>query len=238
MEQQRLSKILGQKNICSRREAEDFIRRGWVSLEGKVISELGTKAYPGQEIQLHPQALKELRNKVCIALHKPLSYVSSPDAKNSIRAIKLIQEKNQYGPETPKSLLHLAPVGRLDSNSTGLMLFTQDGVLAKQIIGAESNIEKEYLVGTNRNLQLKELDQLKENFVLDGQLLKPMGIEVLEAKFYKIILTEGKNRQIRRMLESFENLKVRKIKRVRIGKLVLGDLPLGKWRTVSKTNIL
>lgn len=238
MQKQRVTKLLSQKGVCSRREAEEFIRRGLVFVQGEKVLELGTKAMPTDEIALAPQALRELSAKISIMLHKPLGYVSSPEETGHKRAIKLIQAENQFDKGNYKNLLHLAPVGRLDINSSGLLLFTQDGVLARDIIGPEAEVEKEYLVGTSRELTKYEIDLMSKGMQLDEYMLRPVQVSKLSDGFYKLILVEGKKRQIRRMLESFSDMKVQKLKRVRIGNLRLGDLPLGKWRLVEKSEIL
>ncbi|MCB0348316.1 MAG: rRNA pseudouridine synthase [Bdellovibrionales bacterium] len=234
----RLSKRLADLGICSRREADDLISQGLVLVNGEVCDVLGTKVTESDTITLSSKAKRQLDEKVTIVLHKPVGYVSGQAEDGYIPAIRLITEDSQYGDN--KKPLHryqlkgLAPVGRLDIDSKGLLLLTQDGVLARSVIGEKETVEKEYVVKLDADLTEKEIKRLSTDFVLDQKKLKPVKITKMRDGLYQFILIEGKKRQIRRMVESVGKT-VLLLKRIRIGKLELGDLPEGKWRFLEKS---
>lgn len=231
----RLSKHMAQLNLCSRREADEYIEKGWVLVNGKPAV-LGQKVCATDKIELLPQARKNSQNKITVILHKPVGYVSSQPEKNYLSALSLITADNFYSPnneQMPKlPLKGLAPAGRLDIDSTGLLLLTQNGVLAKKIIGEESLIKKEYLVRIQGKLDEQGLKLLNFGLSLDGKKLKPAIVTRQNEQQLKFILQEGKKRQIRRMC-ALVGVKVIGLKRVRIGKIKLADLPLGKWRVLK-----
>ncbi|MFA5250181.1 MAG: pseudouridine synthase [Parachlamydiales bacterium] len=232
MELMRLSKYLSQKGFCSRREAEGLIDLGQIKVNGIVVTAQGTKIHPNDTVELLSRAQKILESKVTILLHKPLGYVSNLPEKGYLPAIDLITAENQIKkPNEPAFVLSmkkkLAVAGRLDIDSKGLLVLTQDGTVAKKLVS--SGLEKEYLVRVLGEVAPLMLSKLSFGLSLDGQPLKKARIALLEPGLLKFILTEGKKRQIRRMCE-LVGLKVVGLKRVRIGKIVLGDLPVGKWR--------
>jgi 23S rRNA pseudouridine2604 synthase len=235
----RLSKLMAQKNLCSRREADVWIEKGWVKVDGQIISELGSKVLPDVKIEISAAAKKEQCDLVSIILNKPIGYVSAQPEPGYIPAIKLITPANQNGDLTLKRSHFdgLAVVGRLDIDSQGLLLFTQDGRLAKKIIGQDSEMEKEYLVRYTGALNDEKLELLSFGLRLDDKALKPARVEVLNKDQLKIILKEGKKRQIRRMMELVD-LQVTGLKRVRIGQLPLGKLPEGKWRFLTPKEVI
>jgi len=230
----RLSKILSERGVCSRREADRLIEAGQVRVDGEIISTLGQKVSPQSEIQLLPSAQKEQREKVTILLNKPVGIVSAQPEKDYIAAIELITAQNQelgisglrFQPLHRKKL---AVAGRLDIDSKGLLVFTQDGVIAKQLIGQDSGVEKEYLVWVQGTITESILDKLRFGLSLDGARLKRAKVEKLLENRLRIILKEGKKRQIRRMCEMV-GLYVTGLKRVRIGNIILGNLTEGCWR--------
>jgi 23S rRNA pseudouridine2604 synthase len=235
MEKIRLSKLMSQQGLCSRREADSYIERGWVFVDGERISELGAKVLPIQKIKLHNMAQAQQSTQVTILLNKPVGYVSGQPEPGYKPAISLItqesrfqgdQSTRQFNPVYQKGL---APAGRLDIDSWGLLVLTQDGRIAKQLIGAESGIEKEYLVRVEGTLSKHGLSLLNHGLSLDGEALKHAEVTRQNQDQLRFILREGKKRQIRRMCE-LAGLKVTGLKRVRIGKVKLGELPLGKWR--------
>lgn len=240
----RLSKLMSERGICSRREADDYIAKGYVSVDGKVITELGTKVLPNVKITLSAEAMTKQNSLITIMLNKPIGYVSAQPEPGYEPAIRLITTENQFKDHpTYKQRLkmgdlkNIAVTGRLDIDSQGLLLFTQDGRIAKKIIGENSNIEKEYLVrveylGPEGKFPKEKLKLLNHGLELDGDKLKPAKVEWINDDQLRFILTEGKKRQIRRMCELVQ-LKVKGLKRVRVGKLKLGDLPEGQWRFVT-----
>jgi len=232
----RLSKLMAQRGVCSRREADAFIEQGLVSVNGVVIDRLGAKVAPDVEITLAPQAAEQQKKLITIILNKPVGYVSAQPEPGYTPAIKLIIVANQFGKGnkrlTPEHLIGLAVAGRLDIDSQGLLLFTQDGRLAKKIIGEESRVEKEYIVRVQGNLPDDKLQLLRGGLELDGRPLKPAQVEWINRDQLRFVLREGRKRQIRRMCD-LVGLKVTGLKRVRIGKIKLGDLPEGKWRLLG-----
>ena len=235
MEKIRLSKLMSQQGLSSRREADNYIERGWVYVDGKRITELGTKIYPTQEIKLGKPAQAQQLGLVTILLNKPISYVSGQPEPGYQPAVVLIKQELYFSRDdvpqhfSPMHLRGLAPAGRLDIDSSGLLVLTQDGRIAKQLIGAESGIEKEYLVRVQGTLSKQALSLLNHGLSLDGEALKRAEVVWQNQDQLRFILREGRKRQIRRMCE-LVGLKVTGLKRVRIGKLKLGDLPLGSWR--------
>jgi len=229
----RLSKLMAQRGICSRREADVFIEQGLVSVDGAVVNQLGTKVSPNAEITLAPAARKQQSNLATIILHKPIGYVSAQPEDNYQPAIKLITRANQWGESRmrlqPAHMKGLAVAGRLDIDSQGLLLFTQDGRIAKKIIGDNGKVEKEYIVRVEGLLPDNRLQLLRHGLELDGKPLKPARVEWINEDQLRFVLTEGKKRQIRRMCEMV-GLRIAGLKRVRIGKIRLGKLPEGKWR--------
>jgi 23S rRNA pseudouridine2604 synthase len=235
MEKIRLSKLMSEQGMCSRREADRYIELGWVFVDGIRISELGTKIYPTQTIKLNKAAQVQQTQLVTILLNKPVGYVSGQPEPGYQPAVVLIKPENQFIARQPVKrfqLLHLrnlAPAGRLDIDSQGLLIFTQDGRIAKQLVGEHSHIEKEYLVRVEGVLPREKLALLNHGLRLDGQMLKPAQVSWQNQDQLRFILQEGKKRQIRRMCE-LVNLKVTGLKRVRIGKIKLSNLPEGQWR--------
>jgi 23S rRNA pseudouridine2604 synthase len=233
MEKVRVSKLMSERGMCSRREADEYIERGWVYVEGTRVEELGTRIDPSQQITLDKRA--STVSRVTILLHKPVGYVSGQAEQGYRPAITLILPAARFSGEAHSKrferdhLKGLAPAGRLDIDSTGLLVFTQDGRTAKQLIGEDSTIEKEYLVRVEGKLHDKGLRLLNHGLHLDGVALKPAHVGWQNRDQLRFVLREGKKRQIRRMCE-LVGLRVTGLKRVRIGRVKLGDLPLGQWR--------
>lgn len=230
----RLSKVMSERGLCSRREADLWIERGWVFVNGEAISELGSRIDPAAEISISKEAQKDQAKQVTILLHKPVGYVSGQPEPGCIPAVTLITPEVQVvqsgDPEfKPWMLRGLAPAGRLDVDSTGLLVLTSDGRVAKKLIGEDSDAEKEYLVRVSGEMIEGGLDLLRHGLELDGKPLKQAWVKQLNEDQLHFILKEGKKRQIRRMCE-LVGLKVIGLKRVRIGRIRLGDLPLGHWR--------
>jgi 23S rRNA pseudouridine2604 synthase len=229
----RVSKLMSERGLCSRREADEYIERGWVYVDGVRVEELGTRIDPLQTITLDKKA--ENISRVTILLHKPVGYVSGQPEPGYRPASLLIVPDNRFAEDNPsirferEHLQGLAPAGRLDIDSTGLLVFTQDGRVAKLLIGEDSAIEKEYLVRVEGHLDDKALELLNHGLSLDGVPLKPAQVSWQNRDQLRFILREGKKRQIRRMCE-LVGLKVSGLKRVRIGRVVLGELPPGQWR--------
>ena len=235
MEKIRVSKLMSEQGLCSRREADSYIERGWVLVDGVPVTELGTRAFPNQKITLSRQAESKQQASVTILLNKPIGYVSNLPELGYRPAIELIKPDNRSKDDHTQlrfSAVHLrglAPAGRLDIDSTGLIVFTQDGRVAKQLIGQDSKIEKEYLVRVEGTLSADGLAKLNFGLSLDDKPLKHAEVSWLNKDQLRFILHEGKKRQIRRMCE-LVGLKVTGLKRVRIGNVMLGKLEEGQWR--------
>jgi 23S rRNA pseudouridine2604 synthase len=172
--------------------------------------------------------------KISVAINKPIGFVSSQPEGDQVPAARLLTKANLIGraDPMPTSRTSLAPLGRLDQDSRGLLLLSEDGVLAKAAIGEDSKLDKEYLVGVRGQINDRKLALLRHGLELDGRKLKPAQIDVVEPWRIRFILNEGRKRQIRRMCELVE-LEVVDLLRVRIGPLWLGDLPEGKWRALT-----
>lgn len=231
----RLSKVMAERGLCSRREADDWIVNGWVRVDGVAIDKLGTRISPEANIEVSAYATEHQAEAVTILLHKPVGYVSGQAEDGYEPAMVIIKPENQWTEDsTQKSFKHgylkgLAPAGRLDIDSTGLLVFTQDGRVARHLIGEDSSVEKEYLVRVEGNLSAEDLAKLNHGLSLDGVKLKPAKVSWQNENQLRFVLREGKKRQIRRMCE-LVGLKVVGLKRIRIGSITLGKLPLGQWR--------
>ena len=229
---------MAERGLCSRREADAYIERGWVYVDGVKVDVLGTKVDPASEIKLARQADQQQQRRITVLLHKPIGYVSGQPEPGYQPAVTLIRRDTQWsesqGPAfTPGMLKGLAPAGRLDIDSTGLLVLTQDGRIARQLIGDDSEVEKEYLVRVEGRLDDKGLALLNHGLSLDGRKLRPAKVNWQNQDQLRFILKEGRKRQIRRMCE-LVGLKVVGLKRVRIGRVRLGELPLGQWRYLDE----
>jgi len=235
----RLSKRMSELGLCSRREADEWIARGWVRVDGKVVSELGTKILPTQRVTVERQAAAEQSKRVTILINKPMGYVSGQAEDGYKPAVALVKAETRWNEDKlptqfhPTQLRSLVPAGRLDIDSVGLLVLTQDGRVAKHLIGEDTSVEKEYLVRVQYSkpgkLPDEELRRLNHGLTLDGKKLLPAKVKWQNEDQLSFTLREGKKRQIRRMCD-IVGLKVVGLKRVRIGKVKLGDLPVGQWR--------
>ena len=260
----RLNKRMAELNMCSRREADEWIAKGWVKVNGQV-AEMGVKVGPSDRIQIDKSASAHQANQVTVLINTPMGYVSAQAEDGHEPAVTLFTAQNRWAEDNARFFFHpnqlrgLAPAGRLDIDSIGLLVMTQDGRVARQLIGEDSEMEKEYLVrvayhGPGQPMptgQLVRMDdddpvttnvqavfppamlaRLRHGLSLDGQALKPAKVSWQNPEQLRFVLTEGKKRQIRRMCE-LVGLKVVGLKRVRIGNVMLGNLPLGQWRYLA-----
>jgi 23S rRNA pseudouridine2604 synthase len=259
----RLNKHMAALGMASRREADDWIAKGWVRVNG-ALAEMGMQVAPDVHIEIDKAARGQQAQQVTILVHKPIGLVSGQAEDGHLPAISLVQPQNRWLQDKarfffhPSQLKSLVPAGRLDIDSTGLLVLTQDGRVARQLIGDSSAIEKEYLVRVvyhgaeaatggqlsriddddpiSQDVQsvfpVSQLARLRHGLSLDGQALKPASVEWQNPEQLRFVLTEGKKRQIRRMCEQV-GLKVVGLKRVRIGQVMLGHLPLGQWRYLA-----
>ncbi len=263
-EPMRLNKRMAELNMCSRREADEWIAKGWVKVNGQV-AEMGVKVTPTDRIQIDKAASGHQATQVTILINKPMGYVSAQAEDGHEPAVTLFTPQNRWVDDNARFFFHpnqlrgLAPCGRLDIDSIGLLVMTQDGRVARQLIGEDSTMEKEYLVrvvyhglgqpapggelvrmddndpvtnDVQRVFPPAMLAKLRHGLSLDGQALKPAKVTWQNPEQLRFVLTEGKKRQIRRMCEQV-GLKVVGLKRVRIGNVMLGNLPLGQWRYLA-----
>jgi 23S rRNA pseudouridine2604 synthase len=242
----RLNKRMSELGLCSRREADDWIARGWVRVDGAVAA-MGQQVAPQSRITVERQAREQQATRVTILLNKPVGYVSGQAEDGHPPAVTLIQGRNHWRADPsgqrfqPAQLRGLAPAGRLDIDSVGLLVLTQDGRIARQLIGQDSEIDKEYLVrvayGNARErvqdaFPQQALERLRHGLFLDGQALKPARVDWQNPEQLRFVLREGRKRQIRRMCE-LVGLQVVGLKRIRIGRVMLGNLPAGQWRYLA-----
>jgi 23S rRNA pseudouridine2604 synthase len=250
----RLNKRMADLGLCSRREADEWISRGWVKVNGQP-ADMGQPVAPDCKVEVLPQAQHQQEARVTILMHKPVGYVSGlPEDGHESAAVLISPRSHWRDDRSPRRFeawhtRGLAPAGRLDIDSTGLLVMTQDGRVARTLIGEDSGIEKEYLVRVHyigdapdahpnaplvtQNVQAAlpeaQLARLRHGLSLDGQPLKPAQVDWQNPEQLRFVLTEGKKRQIRRMCEQV-GLHVVGLKRIRIGRVVLGNLPVGEWR--------
>nr|WP_325346387.1 pseudouridine synthase [Xylophilus sp.] len=234
---------MAELGLCSRREADDWIAQGWVRVNGRP-AEMGVKVGPGDRIEVDPRARGQQAQQVTILLNKPVGYVSGQAEDGHQPAVTLITPANHWREDpsrirfAPQQLRGLAPAGRLDIDSVGLLVLTQDGRVARTLIGEDGTTEKEYLVRVQygdvaENVQAAfphgQLARLRHGLSLDGRPLKPARVDWQNPEQLRFVLTEGRKRQIRRMCEQV-GLRVVGLKRIRMGGVVLGNLPAGQWR--------
>ncbi len=224
---------MAQRGLCSRREADRFIEQGQVRVDGRIVSTLGARIQPDQTICLSREAASEQSGKITVLLNKPPGYVSGLPEKGYPAAVRLITGKNAWIAGTRAPDRHgLAPAGRLDIDSTGLIVFTGDGRIARLLIAPDSTLEKEYHVRVEGSITRAKLKLLSHGLSLDGRALKSAVIRQRRGQELVFILTEGRKRQIRRMCEQVD-LRVSGLIRVRIGGVSLGNLQRGKWRLLG-----
>lgn len=234
----RLSKLMAQRGLCSRREADEYIERGLVLVDGAPVSTLGLKIFEHQTITLAPAAQQTQNERVTILLNKPVGYVSGQPEKGYSPAAALLTAENQDPNVAQQALLPrhfqgLAPAGRLDIDSRGLLVFTQDGRLARRLTSDQGEIAKEYVVRFRGALNDSQLARLRHGISLDGKPLRPAKVDLIAAERLRFELHEGRHRQIRRMCQAV-SLEVLSLMRVRIGRIQLGKLPEGCWRFLRR----
>jgi 23S rRNA pseudouridine2604 synthase len=253
----RLNRLLAQRGWASRREADSYIAAGSVLVNGKIIDQLGTYVDPDAVLEV----VGDLLPRTTVILNKPMGIVSSQPEQSETPAIQLLTAQNEYYKnarpgqriesagrvrEEPFRLSKLSVAGRLDKYSTGLLILTQNGKLASDIIHPDSQIEKEYLVRLNtpkplnacNDVQTLEcIERLRTGIECSGDFLHAVSVDVLNKNLLRFTLLKGKNHHIRRMVKAV-GWTVHTLKRVRIGKIQLDELPLGKWRFLGDNEIL
>ncbi len=231
---------MSQLGLASRREADEWIAAGYVRVDGRIVDELGSRVLPEQQVTIDARARQLQAQKVTILINKPVGFVSGQAEDGHQPAVTLLEPRNQWRDDhsgiawTREHLRGLAPAGRLDIDSVGLLVLTQDGRIARQLIGEDSGVEKEYRVRVRPAPGHAPLDDvglalLRHGLELDGEPLREAQVDWIDPEQLGFVLRQGKKRQIRRMCEAV-GLEVLRLERVRIGRVLLGDLPLGRWR--------
>ncbi|MDY0164455.1 pseudouridine synthase [Desulfobotulus sp.] len=222
----RLQKFLADAGLCSRREAERRIAQGRVRVNGLVIREMGFKVQPGNAVSMDDKTVQPKETLVYVLLHKPAGVVTSCHHRGERVVTDLVP--------LPQRIF---PVGRLDKDSTGLLLLTNDGPLHHRLSHPSFDHEKEYVVQTRPPLNANALAQMAEGILLDGRRTRPARVYRKTPQSFGIILREGRNRQIRRMVAAL-GAEVQSLHRIRMAFLQLKDLAPGKWRYLHPEEIL
>ena len=226
----RLNKYIAASGICSRREADQLISAGLISVNGKVVSQLGTKVGPADEVRYNGERIRNER-KVYLVLNKPKDYVTTTDDPRERKTVMLLVQ------DACKERIY--PVGRLDRNTTGVLLFTNDGELAKKMTHPSHNKKKIYHVSLNKGLSAGDLKKLAEGINLEDGFIQPDAISYVSRENKREVGLEihsGKNRIVRRMFEEL-GYRVDKLDRVYFGGLTKKNLPRGKWRFLSEREV-
>ncbi len=222
----RLQKFLSGAGVASRRKAEELILNGKIKINGKVIRELGTKIdEDSDKVECEEIIVKPAKEKIYIALNKPYGYISSSSNKEGKSILGLVKIKKR-----------IYPVGRLDKDSSGLILLTNDGEFANNIAHPRHKGEKEYFIVLDRDLNQEDLKKIQRGMTIAGKKLQPAIVISAKNKSCRLILKEGINRQLRRMFGHL-GYTVVKLKRIRIGKLELKDLKEGEWKKIKKEDV-
>jgi 23S rRNA pseudouridine2604 synthase len=219
-----LNKYISSTGICSRREADRWIEAGRVKINGEVARK-GNRVQEGDQVLIDENPLKAKPRHVYIALHKPPGITSTTDLRDKDNIIDFVRHPQR-----------VFPIGRLDKASTGLILLTNDGDIVNQILREENNHEKEYIVTVNKPLTNRFIERMQKGVPILGTVTKECQVEKLGGKRFRIILTQGLNRQIRRMCE-YLDYKVVTLKRIRVMNIRLDRLPPGQWRDLSKREL-
>jgi pseudouridine synthase len=218
----RVQKYLSQKRILSRREAEDFIKRGLIKVNGKIVSQMGTQIDPDKD---EVEVLQEKTEKMTVAINKPRGIVSSKNIMEGRTVFELFpQFKN------------LNAVGRLDKESEGLLLLSNDGVVTSIVTGDSHLIEKEYQVEVREKLSQSKIKRMADGIRIDGKMTLPAKTKILSSYSFSIILKEGRKHQIRRMCDAL-NLTVVSLKRLRIGNIFLRGIHPGAYKILSEKEV-
>lgn len=217
----RINKFISETGICSRREADKLVAEGRVTING-VKAELGSQAELGDDVRIDGRPLGEQKKHVYIALHKPVGITSTTERHVKGNIVDFVGHRER-----------IFPIGRLDKDSEGLILMTNDGDVVNPILRSEGKHEKEYIVTVDKPITAKFLQEMSQGVFILGSMTLPCKVKRMGTSTFNIILTEGRNRQIRRMCEAL-GYKVLRLKRIRIMNIHLADLPKGKWRDLTE----
>lgn len=217
----RINKFISETGYCSRREADKLVESRKVTINGE-IAVLGSQAEEGDDVRINGRPLQEKKKKhVYIALNKPVGITSTTESHIKGNIVDFVGHKER-----------IFPIGRLDKDSEGLILLTNDGDIVNKILRSEGKHEKEYIVTVNRPVTPAFLKGMSSGVKILGEMTLPCQVTRISERVFRIILTEGKNRQIRRMCSAF-GYEVRRLKRIRIMNILLGDQKVGTWRDLT-----
>ncbi|MFS0556245.1 23S rRNA pseudouridine(2604) synthase RluF [Brevibacillus sp. 179-C9.3 HS] len=216
----RINKFISETGICSRREADKLVEAKRVTINGQV-AELGSTAEPGDDVRIDGKPLGTKKKDVYIALNKPVGITCTTELHVKGNIIDFVDHPER-----------IFPIGRLDKDSQGLILLTNDGDIVNKILRAENNHEKEYIVTVDKPITANFLHGMANGVRILGTTTKPCKVTKVGDRVFNIVLTQGLNRQIRRMCQAF-GYQVRKLERIRIMNISLGHLKLGQWRNLT-----
>lgn len=220
----RINKYISETGVCSRREADEWIKARRVTINGG-LAQLGSRVDPGDLVEVDGKKVGKKRKPVYIALNKPVGITCTTERRVKGNIVDFVNH--------PERIFH---IGRLDKDSQGLILLTNDGDIVNKILRAENNNEKEYIVTVNKPITPEFIKGMSEGVRILNTITKPCRVIPINDKTFKIILTQGLNRQIRRMCSAF-GYRVVKLKRIRIMNIKLGDLKIGEWRDLTKREL-
>lgn len=234
-ESPRLAKLVSELAACSRRQADEWIENGWVSVDGEVVARLGARVNPQATIRIKDAAIRHHSESVTVLYNKPHAAGPVPQEDDRSGVAQLIRPDNHWTEDSSRRrfqsshLRRLAPAGRLDADEAGMLVFTHEGSVARRVTGGDAKLEKEYHVRIEGKLPADALERLRYGLSLDGVKLRPAQVSWLGTQLLRFVLHESRKQQIQRMCE-LVGTKAATIKRVRIGSVSLGQLPSGQWR--------
>ncbi|MEF9935047.1 MAG: 23S rRNA pseudouridine(2604) synthase RluF [Clostridium sp.] len=217
----RLNKYISETGFCSRREADKLIESGNVTINDNIAT-LGDRVKENDIVKVNGQNLAVTSNKVYIALNKPVGITCTTEKHIKGNIVAFINHSER-----------IFPIGRLDKDSQGLILLTNDGDIVNKILRSENNHDKEYIVTVDKKITNEFIYKMGNGVLIEGKPTKKCFVEKVNDRTFRIILTEGRNRQIRKMCAAFGYI-VRKLNRIRIMNINLSDMPIGKWRDLTK----
>ena len=220
----RINKYIASSGICSRREADTLVERGVVTVND-IPAEAGTRVFPDDVVAVEGKVINPKEEHFYIALNKPLGITCTTDQRDDDNIIDFIGFKER-----------IFPIGRLDKNSSGLILLTNDGDIVNKLLRAENGHEKEYVVRVDKKIDDTFKSKMENGLPVDGQITLPCTVEITGPHTFKIILKQGLNRQIRKMCDQL-GYRVVKLKRIRFMNVLLGDLKVGAYRSLTKEEI-
>ncbi|MBU0667788.1 rRNA pseudouridine synthase [Patescibacteria group bacterium] len=224
MPKTRINKFLAQAGICSRRQADKLIANGEVTINGKK-AELGATVSGEDKVKVNGKLIRQIAEKIYIAFHKPYGVITTTNPENNNNIMEYIDLPTR-----------IYPIGRLDVQSSGLILLTNDGEIVNKLLKSENKQEKQYLITVDKPLTKADIEKLQNGIMLDDRKTLPAKVKLISSHQFSITIIQGMNRQIRRMCEALGyNIKI--LKRVRFSGIELGDLPRGKWRHLTAEEI-